>query len=88
MAPRPPWQWAGFGVAAGARGRVTVRLLLLIAGEPGVGLRNIGFESGGVFHLYPFQTNEKNPLIAVQMSDIVERAQLGGERRGAPCRRA
>ena len=51
---------------------------MLIAGEVGVGVRHVCVESGGRFHLYPFETDEENPLVARQVCDIVEGAPFAG----------
>jgi hypothetical protein len=51
---------------------------MLITGEVGVGIRHVWVESGRRFHLYPFETDEKNALVAGQMGDIVEGAPFAG----------
>jgi hypothetical protein len=51
---------------------------LLTGVEIGIGIRHIGVEGGRGFHLYPFETEEKDPLIAGQVGDIVEGAPFAG----------
>ena len=47
---------------------------LLVAGEVRVGVRHIGIESGRCFHLDPFKSDQKDPLITGQVGNIVEGA--------------
>jgi hypothetical protein len=51
---------------------------MLIAGEVGVGVRHVRVESWGRFHLYPFETDEKNALVTGQVGDIIEGAPFAG----------
>ena len=51
---------------------------MLVAGKVGVGVRHISAESGGRFHLYPFEAHKENALVACQMGDIVESAPFAG----------
>ena len=49
-----------------------------IAGEVRVGVRHVCVESGGRFHLYPFEADEENALVAGQVGDIIEGAPFTG----------
>lgn len=51
---------------------------MLIAGEVGVGVRHVSVESGGRFHLYPFEAHKENALVTGQVGDIIEGAPLPG----------
>ena len=51
---------------------------MLIAGEVGVGVRHISVESGRCLHLYPFETDEENALVAGQVGDMIKGAPLAG----------